>query len=36
MPTQDLSGSTAIVTGASRGLGRGVAGALALAVANWT
>jgi NAD(P)-dependent dehydrogenase (short-subunit alcohol dehydrogenase family) len=35
MPTQDLSGSTAIVTGASSG-GRGVAGALALAVANWT
>ncbi|TCC51106.1 SDR family oxidoreductase [Kribbella capetownensis] len=34
MPTQDLSGSTAIVTGASRGLGRGVAGALSLAGAQ--
>jgi NAD(P)-dependent dehydrogenase (short-subunit alcohol dehydrogenase family) len=34
MSTQDLSGSTAIVTGASRGLGRGVAGALSLAGAQ--
>ncbi|TCC55294.1 SDR family oxidoreductase [Kribbella pittospori] len=34
MLTQDLSGSTAIVTGASRGLGRGVAGALSLAGAQ--
>lgn len=34
MATKDLSGSTAIVTGASRGLGRGVAAALSLAGAQ--
>jgi NAD(P)-dependent dehydrogenase (short-subunit alcohol dehydrogenase family) len=34
MSTQDLSGSTAIVTGASQGFGRGVAGALANAGAH--
>lgn len=34
MPTQDLSGSTAIVTGASRGLGQGVANALSLSGAQ--
>ena len=30
MPTQDLSGTTALVTGASRGFGRAIAIALSL------
>ena len=34
MSAQELSGSTALVTGASRGFGRGIAGALAGAGAN--
>jgi NAD(P)-dependent dehydrogenase (short-subunit alcohol dehydrogenase family) len=34
MSAQDLSGTTAIVTGASRGLGRGIAAALAAAGAR--
>ncbi len=37
MPTQDLTGTTALVTGASRGFGRGVAAALTTdeAVGTW-
>src|SRR5260370_7280278 len=34
MPSQEISGTTALVTGASRGFGRGIATALAQAGAN--